>query len=107
MDKNKFILLSHSSTERPEKPIWADADKKRAAELRTTISGKLHDEYTRAHEKDRGLGIINFVRGAKPDAQLKIAANYLEVKRQKYTNEKLASTYNKNVEQCLNHITNV
>jgi hypothetical protein len=36
-----------------------------------------------------------------------MAANYLEVKRKKYTNEKLAATYNQNVEGCLKHITEV
>ena len=63
--------------------------------------------YTNAHQKDRGLGIINFVKGGKADAHLKMAANYLEVKRKKYSDEKLASTYNQNVEGCLKHITNV
>jgi tRNA(Arg) A34 adenosine deaminase TadA len=107
IDRNKFLLLSNSSKEKPEKPIWADTDKKRPAELRTTISGKLHEEYTKAHEKDTSLGIINFVKGGKVDAHLKAGANYLEVKRKKYSDEKLASTYNHNVEQCLKHITDV
>ena len=107
IDKNKFLLLSNPSKEKPEKPIWADTDKKTSPELRTTIAGKLHQEYTKAHEKESDLGIINFVKGGKVDANLKTAANYLEVKRKKYSNDKLASTYNHNVEQCLKHITEV
>jgi tRNA(Arg) A34 adenosine deaminase TadA len=104
MDRSKFVLLSNNST---EKPIWADTDKGRTAELRTTVSGKLHQAYTTAHDSDRGLGIINFIKGGKADAHLKMAANYLAVKQKKYTDEKLASTYNQNVEGCLKHITNV
>ena len=37
MDRSKFVFLSNSGT---EKPIWADTDKHRPAELRNTVSGR-------------------------------------------------------------------
>jgi tRNA(Arg) A34 adenosine deaminase TadA len=107
MDASKFVLLSNSSAEKPEKPIWADNDKSRPSELRDTVAGKLNNQYGSLHDKEKELGIINFIKGGKADTQLSKAANYLQVKQAKYTNERLATTYNENVRKCLIHITEV
>jgi tRNA(Arg) A34 adenosine deaminase TadA len=107
MDASKFVLLSNSAADKPEKPIWADSDKSRPSELRDTVAGKLNTQYGSLHDKEKELGIINFIKGGKANLQLSKAANYLQVKQLKYTNERLATTYNENVKKCLGHITEV
>jgi len=109
LDRNKFLCLSNPSDQNPDlKPQWMpDADKKQDPQLKPTISSQLAKEYNVAHGKDDKLGIINFVKGGAVDKHLKTLANYLEVKRIKYTNDKLASIYNNNVRECLRHILGV
>ena len=104
MDANKYVLLSNSST---EKPIWADSDKSRPSLLRQTVASKLSEQYSGLHDKEKSLGIINFIKGGKANVQLSNAANYLQVKQLKYANDALEATYNQNVKKCLEHITDV
>ena len=51
--------------------------------------------------------IINFIKDGKANTNLLKAANYLQVKQQKYSNPKLEETYNPNVQKCLTHIAAV
>jgi hypothetical protein len=108
-DVNKYVLLSNPSTKNPEKPIWDPDSDKRRGELRDTVTSRLNRRYEDVHAKKRDLGIIDFIKGDDKTAaaQLRNAANYLQVKQQKYTDAKLAAIYNQNVKKCLEHITTV
>lgn len=108
---SKYVFLSNPvKGVRPESPIWAknDAeDKKRPDELRDTVAGQLSTQYSGRHHTDKSLGIIDFIKGGKANANLTKAANYLQIKQRKYADQKLEAIHNQNVKKCLAHITSV